>query len=67
MKRWPQPDPVESRQVVQDKLGSSPMGNLNTNTGIGETRLSSANPEESPQDIQGNSQQLGIDLLFSQG
>ena len=31
------------------------MGNLNINTGIGETRLSSADPEESPQAIQGNS------------
>ena len=59
MQRWPQPDPVESCQVVQDKLGSSPTENLNTNTGIiRETSSNDSpqpNPEESPQAIRGNS------------
>ena len=47
----PQPDPVESCQAVQDTLASSPMENLNTNIGTGETSSKNCpqpNLEESP-------------------
>ena len=54
----PKPDPVEFCQAVQDKLASSPMGNLNTNIGTGETSSKNCpqpNPEEYPdQAIQDN-------------
>ena len=54
----PQPDPVESCQAVQDKLASSPMGNIITNTGIGEISSENCpqpNPEKSSsQTIQDN-------------
>ena len=64
----PQPDPVESCQAVEDKLASSPMGNLNTNIGTGETSSKNCpqpNPEESPdQAIQDNVSTIQDRLIY---